>query len=192
MDTLVSEDLGRLLRYFSTSALSTSSEPEALGLSFVVRCMLSPQLPELLSLPTSCQSPLGSLIWWVAALPMEVSWSSMIFEVPSSSSRSVILWWFPQWSTDEQSKQNSQEARGILAAAGLGDPHGLESPSRYLDTGSLWPRLLEPHHVGGWEVDECLKSSHRSYQSFVTLLHSALLQQSWSLISSVFLIPHRK
>ena len=34
---------------------------------------------------------LGSLIWWVATLPVAVGWSSMIFKVPSNPSHYVIL-----------------------------------------------------------------------------------------------------
>ena len=34
---------------------------------------------------------LGSLIWWVAALPTARGWDQMTFEVPSDPSHSVIL-----------------------------------------------------------------------------------------------------
>jgi len=34
---------------------------------------------------------LGSLIWWVAALPMAGGWNWVGFEVPSNPSRSMIL-----------------------------------------------------------------------------------------------------
>ena len=34
---------------------------------------------------------LGSLVWWIAVLPMAVDWSCMIFKVPFNPSHSVIL-----------------------------------------------------------------------------------------------------
>jgi len=46
--------------------------------------------PSLEALKTRVDEALGSLIWWVAALPMAEGWNSMGFKVSYNSCRSVF------------------------------------------------------------------------------------------------------
>jgi len=47
--------------------------------------------PSLEALKARMDGTLGSLSWWVAALPKAGGWNWMAFEVPSDPSLSVIL-----------------------------------------------------------------------------------------------------
>jgi len=50
-----------------------------------------PSDPPLEAFKAGLDGTLGSLIWWVAALPMAGGWNWVGFEVPSNPSRSMIL-----------------------------------------------------------------------------------------------------
>jgi len=47
--------------------------------------------PSLGAFSTKLNGALGSLIWWMAALPMAGGWSWMGFRVPSNPSHSVLM-----------------------------------------------------------------------------------------------------
>ena len=47
-------------------------------------------VPSLKTFKARLDGALGSLIWWVAALPMAEGWNWMIFKVPSNLSHSMI------------------------------------------------------------------------------------------------------
>jgi len=48
-------------------------------------------IPPLEALKARLDGALGSLIWWVSALPVSGGWNWMIFEILSSLNHSMIL-----------------------------------------------------------------------------------------------------
>ena len=59
----------------------------------------SVDVPSLEVFKAKLDGVLGSLIWWVATLPMEGSWNQMIFKVLSNPRHSMIVWFYDSFCT---------------------------------------------------------------------------------------------